>query len=108
MATHDQLLDYRANPAKVREADEAWSGTLDGETYAEIESTLADLNEIEPTDLLRGAVNLDFITRIYRLARICANARTAELHKLIESDEDARELDRLDQLTERAVMERAA
>lgn len=97
MATHDQLTAYRDNPAKVREADEGWSGTLDGETYAEIESTLADLND---ADHLSG----ELLTRLYRLARICADARTAELHKLIQADEDARELDRDEQITERAVL----
>lgn len=104
MSIHDQLLDYRANPAKVREADEAWAGTLDGETYAEIEQTLADLHDAT----VDGLIGSDAFARILRLARICANARTAELHKLIEADEDARELDRLDQITDRAVMERAA
>jgi hypothetical protein len=96
MATHDQLTAYRDNPAKVREADEGWSGTLDGETYAEIESALADLFDSEVT------VSSEAMGRILRLARICADARTAELHKLIQADEDARELDRLEQMGEAA------
>jgi hypothetical protein len=96
MATHDQLTAYRDNPAKVREADEGWSGTLDGDTYAEMESALADLFDSEVT------VSSEAMGRILRLARICADARTAELHKLIQADEDARELDRLEQITERA------
>lgn len=95
-ATHDQLAAYRENPDKVREADENWSGTLDSSTYAEIESALADLHDEG------NAPISDALTRVYRLARICADARTAELHKLIQADEDARELDRLDQEMERA------
>jgi hypothetical protein len=96
MATHDQLTAYRDNPAKVREADEGWSGTLDGDTYAEMESALADLFDSEVT------VSSEAMGRILRLARICADARTAELHKLIQADEDARELDRLEQMGEAA------
>jgi hypothetical protein len=96
MATHDQLTAYRDNPAKVREADEAWAGTLDGDTYAEMESALADLFDSEVT------VSSEAMGRILRLARICADARTAELHKLIQADEDARELDRLEQMGEAA------
>lgn len=104
MATHDQLLDYRANPAKVREADEAWAGTLDGETYAEMERLFALLDRTDPSELMGS----ELLARMYRVARPCGAAQTAELHKLIEADEDARELDRLDQLTDRAVMGRAA
>jgi hypothetical protein len=96
MATHDQLTAYRDNPAKVREADEGWSGTLDGETYAEMESALADLHDEG------NAPISDALARIHRLARICADARTAELHKLIQADEDARELGRLEQMGEAA------
>jgi hypothetical protein len=96
MATHDQLTAYRDNPAKVREADEGWSGTLDGETYFAIEQAMADLFDTEVT------VSSEVMGRVLRLARICADARTAELHKLIQADEDARELDRLEQMGEAA------
>jgi hypothetical protein len=98
MATHDQLTAYRANPAKVREADEGWSGTLDGETYAEIERLFALLDRTDPSELMGS----ELLARMYRAARPCGAAQTAELHKLIQADEDARELDRLEQMGEAA------
>ena len=93
--------EYRENPEKVREADARWSGTLDGDTYAEIETALADLHDVDPDKLPTS----DLLTRLYRLARICGLARAAELETMIGEDADAREADRLAQITERAAFE---
>lgn len=97
----DGLLDeYKADADKVREADENWSGCLDGAQYSEIESALADLHGID-ADRLIGS---DALVRVLRLAKVCAEAREAELRRMAEdaaeSEARAHEYDRGEALAE--------
>lgn len=96
--TEELLAEFRGNPSKVIEADENWSGTLDGDHYSEIESALADLHGIA-ADRLIGS---DALVRVLRLAKACADARDAALrdmaHDAAESEVRAMEYDRGDDM----------
>lgn len=79
------LAQFRGDASKVREADENWSGTLDGRQYSEIESSLADLHGID-ADKLIGS---DALARVLRMAKVCADAREAELRRMAEEEAES-------------------
>lgn len=82
-AIAERAEEMGGDPAKVAEADENWSGTLDGSAYSDIESALADLHDV-PADRLIGS---DALARVLRSAAICAAARYAELLEMAAADE---------------------
>src|SRR3546814_10431267 len=57
--------EYLTDADKCAEADANWSGTLDGSQYSDIETALADLHSVDPSDLLGSAG----LARVYRLDR---------------------------------------
>ena len=81
------LETLRADPAKVREADEWMWGDQSAEHYNEVESALADLHSIDPADLLAS----DLLARLYQLAKVHGDARTERLlhmaQELVEQQE---------------------
>lgn len=64
----------------LRKADDWLDGTFDGEHYSEVERTLADLHEVEPSALLGSSV----LERLYRLAKVHGEARKAKALELAE------------------------
>ena len=81
------FADYARCPNKIAEADADCDGMLDGTTYTEMQAALADLHKVEPCDLLGS----DVLARVYRLARVCGQAREERLREMAE-DDAAREL----------------
>lgn len=81
-------------PEEIAAADENWSGCLDGSQYSEMESALADLHTVDPDKLLGS----DLLTRLYRVAKACAELRAAELAKIDEAAAEKLEEELLDGL----------
>lgn len=75
------LAQYRDDPAKVAEADDWWEGTLDGDTYREMERALADFHTM--TNELAEWESIE--DRLNNLARICHDARETRLRELAEN-----------------------
>lgn len=71
------LAQYRDDPAKVAEADDWWEGSLDGDTYREMERALADF-------WVAPSTNENFYM-MRKLARICHDARETRLRELAEN-----------------------
>lgn len=71
-----------------KEADEWLDGTFDGDHYSEVERALADLHEVEPSNLLGSSV----LERLYRLAKVHGEARKAKALELA-TDKARREWD---------------
>lgn len=72
---------FRADPAKVAEADEWNDGMQDGGHYTALEIALADLGEV-PTDRLIGS---DALASVLRLAKVHAKAREDRLWEMAEA-----------------------
>ena len=79
------VLDYMDDPAKVAEADDWIDGTQSGEHYSELERAMADLDAVHPSDLLGS----DVLARLYRLAKIHADARLAQIRLMVEQECEA-------------------
>ena len=68
-----------AQTEHVRDQADDWNdGMQDGEHYSEVERALADLHEVEPSDLIGSAV----LERLYRLAKVHGEARQAKALEL--------------------------
>lgn len=98
-ARFDELVEelfarYSDDPEKVAEADDNWSGTLEGSTYEAIERELANLWNVEPSDLV-GSGTLD---RLYQLAKVCHANRHTQLAEMAENDATI-QLDREDNIS---------
>ncbi|UNK43437.1 hypothetical protein MNO14_04965 [Luteimonas sp. S4-F44] len=77
----DELVEQlRTDPSSVEEADSWNDGAFDGEHYSAIERALADLHQVEPSDLLGS----DLLIRLYRLAQVHGEAREARLRDMAE------------------------
>jgi hypothetical protein len=74
-------MDTTHTPEQIAEADSRWSGCLDGSQYSDIESALADLHGVDPSDLLGS----DLLTRLYRSAKACHELRARELAQMDEA-----------------------
>lgn len=72
-----QWLD---DPEKCAEADTWTDGTQDGDHYSAVESALADLHRVAPSDLLGSEV----LKRLYRLAKVHGEARESRLMEMAE------------------------
>lgn len=79
------LADSTWRARAVVEADAIVDGTHDGSWYSEAERALADLDGIEPADLL----GKDVLATLYRLAKIAGAARKKELREIAEREADA-------------------
>lgn len=66
---------YRADPAKLRAAEELTAGTFTGTHYTEVSLALHRLHHTEPSDLLGSGV----LEQLYRLARVEAVAIDEQL-----------------------------
>jgi benzoyl-CoA reductase/2-hydroxyglutaryl-CoA dehydratase subunit BcrC/BadD/HgdB len=75
---------FRADPAKLAEAEEWIAGTFDGYHYAELTLAMYALAKTHPSHLIGS----DVLTRLYRLAKVEEDAMDA---KLMEMAEDAAE-----------------
>jgi hypothetical protein len=75
---------FRADPAKLAEAEEWIGGTFDCDHYSALTLALYDLHTTHPSHLIGS----DLLTRLYRLAKVEAAAMDA---KLMEMAEDAAE-----------------
>src|SRR3546814_1647197 len=73
--------EYLTDADKCAEADANWSGTLDGSQYSDIETALADLHSVDPSDLLGS----DVLARVYRLAKVRSEEHTSELQSLMRN-----------------------
>ncbi|WCE04466.1 hypothetical protein [Pseudoxanthomonas sp. JBR18] len=80
-AIGDLIANFAADPEKVAEADELADGEQSGEHYSELERAMADLDGVEPADLLGSEV----LTRLYRLAKVHGAARREKLQELAEA-----------------------
>lgn len=79
----DRLVDeYRADPKKLREAEEWTAGSFDSEHYAAVSLALHALHRIEPADLLGS----DALANLYRLAKIDHDAIEAQLRSMAEDE----------------------
>lgn len=74
--------EYRADAAKVAEADEWTAGTLESDHYSAVESALASLSEVEPADL-PGSPQL---RRVLELAKVHGEARRKQIRQMAEDD----------------------
>ena len=87
----DALIEqYRANPAKVAEADQWMSGTLSEDAYAGIESMFADIGDrIPPTGMVLGSdlesLPQPVIDKIAAVAREASASRSVYLRDLAEA-----------------------
>jgi hypothetical protein len=84
----ERAAELAQTEAIRKEADEWLDGTFDGEHYSEVERALADLHEVEPSDLLGSSV----LERLYRLAKVHGEARKAKALELA-NDKAQREWD---------------
>lgn len=71
----DLAKAYRADPAKLRAAEELTAGTFSGTHYTEVSLALHRLHHTDPADLMDSGVLQD----LYRLARDEAAAIDAQL-----------------------------
>lgn len=74
------IAEYRLDPEKVAEADEDCSGMQSPEHYDELESAIADLHDVHPSDLPGS----DLLARLYRLSAVHAAAREERLRYMAE------------------------
>lgn len=64
------------------EADQWIDGSFDGDHYSALESAMADLAAVDPSDLMGS----DLITRLYELAKVHGTARDAKLREMAEDE----------------------
>jgi hypothetical protein len=84
----DKLVtQYRANPAKLREAESWTAGTFDGEHYTAVSLALYALHNIEPDKLLGS----DALADLYRLARVDHDALESKLRDMAEDEFNGRD-----------------
>lgn len=82
-----KVAEFRADPEKVKEADEWMYGSLSCEHYSALESAAADLADV-PADRLVGS---DALARMLRLCNAQRDERMKHLSELAEGairDED--------------------
>lgn len=79
------VTSYWFDTDKIKEADEWCSGGLSVEHYCELESAMADLHLIQPSDLLGS----DVLAKLYSLAKQHHTARAAALRDMAETEVDA-------------------
>ncbi len=100
------LASYWLDADKIKEADEWCAGSLSSSHYSELESVMADLHQVHPSDLLGS----DVPPRLYSLAKQHHAARASALRDMAETDVGAefaeRERNRREAAADR--MERAA
>lgn len=83
----DRLVDeYRADPKKLREAEEWTTGSFDGEHYSAVSLALHALHRIDPADLLGS----DALANLYRLAKVDHEAIEAQLYEMATVELDRR------------------
>ena len=83
----DRLVDeYRADPKKLREAEEWTAGSFEDSHYTEVSLALHALHRIDPADLLGS----DALANLYRLARVDHEAIEAQLYEMATVDLDRR------------------
>lgn len=70
----ERAAELAATPEVRKEADEWNDGMQSGEHYSELEIAMADLHEVEPSDLPGSAL----LERLYRLAKVHGEARQAK------------------------------
>jgi len=73
---------FKADPEKVREADEWGEGQFSAGHYSELESAMADLNDINPSYLFDSFL----LQRLYRLAKQHGSARRERLMQMAEDE----------------------
>lgn len=74
-----ELAAKLATTDDIREQADQWNdGMQSGEHYAELEIAMADLHEVEPSDLPGSAL----LERLYRLAKVHGEARQAKALEL--------------------------
>ncbi len=71
----DLAKAYRADPAKLRAAEELTAGTFTGTHYTEVSLALHRLHHTDPADLLGSSV----LEQLYQLARVEAAAIDEQL-----------------------------
>lgn len=76
--------DYRADDAKLREAEDWIAGTFDGAHYTALTLALYRLHNTPPDRLAQT----DILADLYRLARVEADAMDAALLDMAERDYD--------------------
>lgn len=76
----ERAAELAQTEAIRKEADEWLDGTFDGEHYTALEIAMADLHEVEPSNLLGSSV----LERLYRLAKVHGEARKAKALELAE------------------------
>ena len=94
------LTDLLNDQAAVKAADEWVSGSFESSTYDEAASALADMADVESSDLLWTPA----LARLYRVAKVFADARFARLQEVAEY-KLALELERMDEYADRRLME---
>lgn len=70
----ERTAELAQTEAIRKESDEWLDGTFGGEHYSEVERALADLHEVDPSNLLGSSV----LERLYRLAKVHGEARKAK------------------------------
>ena len=84
----DRLVDeYRADPKKLREAEEWTAGSFEDSHYTEVSLALHALHRIEPDKLLGS----DVLATLYRLAKVDHEAIEARLWDMAEEAYDNRQ-----------------
>ncbi len=79
----DALIEqYKTDPMQIARADGWTDGTQSDEHYSDLESAMADLHFIDPSDLLGS----DVLVRLYQLARIHGEARLAQFREMAEQE----------------------
>lgn len=87
-------VQFRQDPTRLREAEQWVAGTFDGEHYTDLTLALHALHHTAPS-ALPGS---DLLARLYRLAKVEAEAMDAQLLDMaalqVEANDIADELDR--------------
>lgn len=84
----DRLVEeYRADPKKLREAEEWTAGSFDESHYTAVSLALHALHRIDPADLLGS----DALANLYRLAKADHDAIEAQLQRMAEDEVMRRE-----------------
>lgn len=83
----DRLVDeYRADPKKLREAEEWTAGSFDESHYTAVSLALHALHRIDPAYLLGS----DALANLYRLAKVDHEAIEAQLYEMATVELDRR------------------
>lgn len=79
----DRLVDeYRADPKKLREAEEWTAGSFDESHYTAVSLALYALHSVDPDKLLGS----DLLATLYRLAKVDHEAIEARLVEMAEDE----------------------